>query len=499
MSKQKDETHDRIIVPEDFRALDNVVRYVPRDAPSTDICESPTHTIVVNEEWAKHIYGAIETLTLWKAWTGDTDERNAAVQQVMKLLSGECVVVDDCDFVASCIETSEATQAALVGWSNTQVPGGGNIETPLPPEELDRNLYPDEGCSDDLRYGMAVGIVQAIHDATWEIFQAIDVLTSPLKLEAEVADNAPLIEAAFITLEYIIWIQETAATIYFSAWSDAVKDELACEIFCAMKEESETECILTFNMIWDIYKRGTISEPPDPFNSNLGDWFSWIEAIPLEGTRLVVGICGLAGLLLMRYGGQFSLFVAGIRSLETTMLLLADEENDDWEVLCTECNGTWVTHLQFDEQTGTEENTIYGAGNWSIMLGGVHTPGQGWTGTDFEQATDDWRRGFNITQEMSTETDTEITQVEVTYTAIGGNRPHCMIRANLWADTILDENTPGTDVFYSTGTISFAGGIEFHLQMHIDLKILQTALTGYCYLSKMSIYGAGTQPPELIP
>ncbi len=80
---------DRRIVPSDEKDFLNIVRDAPRPPPSVGIFDSPVRCYTVNEEWAKHIMGAVSALTLWKAWTGPEDDRNDAVQEVFDFMVGE--------------------------------------------------------------------------------------------------------------------------------------------------------------------------------------------------------------------------------------------------------------------------------------------------------------------------------------------------------------------------------------------------------------------------
>jgi len=499
MSKHKDETHDRIIVPEDFRALDNVVRYVPRTAPLADICEEPTRTIVVNELWAKHIFGAIGTLALWKAWTGDDDERNIAVQQVMKLLSGECDMPTGCDDVADCIENSPETITALNQWFQiTPDQASGTPDTPLPEDALDAELLPPGyTCDDDHKYGMAVGIVEYINSATTEVFQAIEILTNPIELSAELVDNVPLVSLTASALDVIAWIQNTAFEAYNLYWSDATADNLSCELFCLMQEE-ET-CTVTFNMIWEVYTNIPDVTLPSPLDSWVV-WFEFWSTLALSfGATDNVKVMSLLALTTIRYGGKFGSMVLGIRSLSTTVQLLADDENPDWASLCTDCNNVWKTTLQFNEESGTDENTIYGAGNWVPYQGGVHVPGQGWTGSDFEQAEEDWRRGFNLRYVVTMPGGTRITFLEIIYSSMGGNFPNVAAYQNPWSNQIVYHTAPGTDIWAVSEVLDLAAPVWMHLQAHADLKLDQISLTGYVFVSKVIVTGTGPRPPEFTP
>lgn len=83
------ELHDRNLVPADEIDHLNILRYPPRDPPTVGIFDDPVRCYRANEEWAKHIMGAVTGLQAWKAWTGDEDELNAAVQSIMEFMVGE--------------------------------------------------------------------------------------------------------------------------------------------------------------------------------------------------------------------------------------------------------------------------------------------------------------------------------------------------------------------------------------------------------------------------
>lgn len=81
--------NDRYRVPDDYKKLDLDIREEPRTRPSVGIFDVPYRCYIINHEWDAHISGAISALTEWRAWSGDEDERNDAVQEVLKLLGGE--------------------------------------------------------------------------------------------------------------------------------------------------------------------------------------------------------------------------------------------------------------------------------------------------------------------------------------------------------------------------------------------------------------------------
>ncbi len=83
---------DRIIGIGDIIHNPLVVIEEPRTKPTVGILDAPLRCLVVNEEWMKHVGGAIEVLTEWRAWVDDTDERSDSVQEILKMLAeGYCM------------------------------------------------------------------------------------------------------------------------------------------------------------------------------------------------------------------------------------------------------------------------------------------------------------------------------------------------------------------------------------------------------------------------
>jgi hypothetical protein len=141
MTKQHN-VNDRNMTEEDNEQHLNVVRYIPRSIPTTDICDEPTRTIVCNEEWAKHIFGAIETLTLWTAWEGERDERNLGVQQVLKMLAGQCGGSSTMEFRDNPLDGCEVQYSNDNGLTWTTMFRKDSCISPAQPGDI-TNIYND--------------------------------------------------------------------------------------------------------------------------------------------------------------------------------------------------------------------------------------------------------------------------------------------------------------------------------------------------------------------
>lgn len=81
--------HDRRLVPADQIQRYHIATDAPKTPPTVGIFDEPTRCYKANEEWVKHIMGAVSLLGMWTAWTGEEDDRNAAVQEIAEFMIGE--------------------------------------------------------------------------------------------------------------------------------------------------------------------------------------------------------------------------------------------------------------------------------------------------------------------------------------------------------------------------------------------------------------------------
>ena len=228
-----------------------------------------------------------------------------------------------CDAVRQCV--SSGGQGAG---------GGGNPQSPISESVRSADLLPDEWtCDKDYAFGMARAIVEHIHSATEEVFQAIEVLTNPLELAAEIGDNVPIASAATVGLDIIAWIQDTIYEEYVLAWSNATRDAIACDLMCIIMED----CSLNFDQVFALYKDIGLVDPPGE-GADFNEWIDWLVAIPMGVNELVVKAGGMLGLIAMYFGSAFSgFFRVGVYSFQTALVLSSDENSNEWIALCDDC------------------------------------------------------------------------------------------------------------------------------------------------------------------
>jgi hypothetical protein len=294
-----------------------------------------------------------------------------------------------CTAIADCIDNSSDVSIAINTWlqNNGYGTGGGNPPGPLPPGITGTTLLPEGySCTNDAAFGMAMAVVTAVHEATEEVLQAIEIHTNPLELAAEMADNIPGASVLTAGVDLAAWIQDTAAEGYDLAWSTVVHDELACMVWCAML----VDCELSFDTLWDIYlEEAGIPAPPE---NDLNAWVVWLIAIVFTADRQTVATVSLLGLLMMRYGGPFGKFTLGIRTLDMVIKLSEDESDSDWSILCDDCQPDWCIDTDW----------TLGASGWAKAAseGAGTLGGSGWVHEDIIVGAER-RRSVNITKSFT--------------------------------------------------------------------------------------------------
>lgn len=420
-------------------------------------------------------------------------------QAMVQLILDSCG--DDlCELIASAIDDCDLVQQSIInlagqqGWSA----GTGDPQKILPVSIREENLLPDDyTCDDDHRYGMAVGLVEYFHGATLEVMELIENATNPLELAAEIGDNVPIWEMAATGADVILWIQETMYDAYVGAWSDTVKDTLACELYCEMVRTGS--CFLSLDVIFDMYNDDSL-DPPPASTLPLIDWMVWLFDLELSVPLMIVKIATLMPLLALRYGGKFGQVALGIRSLATTVELLADETNGDWEILCDECpDPEWLASIDFTAGDGGYELDDVPVGQeW-----GVYTASVGWSTTLIHApGSNRWMTGCAIQLDFTAGTY-RLTKSTVTFNYVQGD----WLPGSTLAQRITREAThtniaytvieDGDDQTQDTPEAEVTGVTKHRLFIRSSLDVPEIHDYGSALMTKIEIRGRGAVPPEL--
>lgn len=452
----------------------------------------------LTRQQATALLGITEYLGWFKRWenTGSDDwtvihDFKFAIQT--RLLNMDC---DICAPLADCIDNNGDVHNALNTFlqNNGYGTGGGNPELPLSDGTLEENLLPDGyTCSNDAAFGMSVAIVDSINEAVTEVLEAIEILTNPLELVAELADNVPGFGVLAAGGDVINWIQDTAKENYDAAWSTVVRDELACRIWCEFK----ADCDLSFDTIWGVYLDESGIVPPT--ETDLESWLLWLIDIIFIDNLQTVSTVSLLGLLAMRYGGKFGEFVLGIRSLQMIMRLSEDETNSDWDILCDDCPNIWCVDTDFTINDGgwvLPPSPPHGAGIYG---------GSGWAHDDIILPSGQRRRTVHIEHPF---TSSEITTVKMIadftigfYQNTGAAVVIALVDTGSGTNVYQKDNTEaaqGTNITYEwndpAGETADKIRLFFRSSYDDDSPYV---FEGNVLLKSVQICGQDPQPPEL--
>lgn len=402
-----------------------------------------------------------------------------------------------CAAVANCIGTSDDVEDSIYEWlkEHGYGAGDGNPPVPLPPTTTGTTLLPPGyECTNDNAFGMALAVVNSINEATTEVLQAIEILTNPLELAAEMADNIPGAAVLTVGLDVAAWIQDTAAEGYELAWSSAIRDELACTVWCSLL----AECDLSFDTLWGIYLEE--SGIPPPVETDLVSWLEWLIDIAFGADKMTVATVSLLGLIMMRYGTQFGPFSLGIYSLEMVIKLSADETDSDWDILCSGCE-TWCSSADLTLIDGgwIPDPVSNAAGVW--------TDGVGWESTDIIAASSHAWRAVRIEQSFTNTPVNKLSVVcdfDIDEAKFDENNPAIIFitedsssRTDV-VSYLRDDAPQGTDI-----TIEWEGSaldmdyIKLFFRSSLDSEAPYDQYGGTITLKSVQICGTGTKPPEL--
>jgi hypothetical protein len=105
-----------------FRDYPYDVRRFPILPPSAGVFDSPYQILKINAQWASHLDGVLGRLVYEDAWIGTQAEKDAAIQEVQKLLVALTEGVDVDEFYPSILQVPLVTVTKIGGtsllWTN---------------------------------------------------------------------------------------------------------------------------------------------------------------------------------------------------------------------------------------------------------------------------------------------------------------------------------------------------------------------------------------------
>lgn len=241
-------------------------------------------------------------------------------------------------------------------------------------------LKPDQ-CLDDYIFNQCVVLVDLLNDISIDIFEAIEVGTNQLERWSIVTSAVPATGQVIPVdegLQFVDQLIEEVYEDYTGAFDTALRNDIACEIFCIAKDS----CTLSLDDVITYYENKVGSLSVDDPVTLVQDIVNFINTGDFPND-LPVYLMHLLSLALLKLAQNvFGIDFVGLYSV---VIAAGDTPNNDWELICDEC----PTEVCLDFTTGA--NGFYaGDENGNPTSGfGVWIDGEGF-------APNQTTGGFNI-------------------------------------------------------------------------------------------------------
>lgn len=284
-----------------------------------------------------------------------------------------------CDAVANCIDANPATRTALRDWfideaSTLPLPGGGDapfdtINQQIPPDEWEKNIAPDI-CTDDILYGQIRNAVIEMNEANIDALQIFVAEGNLRENVANIIEAVPIVGEFSLDdiIEYTALVVDFIKENYDAAYTGTLEDEIVCDLFCLAR----TTCNVSMELLYEYFKGKVLPVAPDVQQIvSLATLVFVLGNVTAAGFppvgRIVVDLMMFAQLGLIRYA---NLAIGGMTFGRLTNLFKigAGFPDDDWAVLCTNCNNpeindVWRFNFREFNQFSTQSNWAYSDGH----------------------------------------------------------------------------------------------------------------------------------------
>ena len=327
----------------------------PVQAITTPITDTDNVLLCVDRAWLPVLRGAIAVLIEPVHWKGTEEDIDYAIEQIHQLIG--MTEMGSCECVLACIQNNEDIIQEIIDKQY------GDPDKPLSDEILGNDWIDGLGCDKDGLWAACQYVIDGIFDATTEILQRIGLATTPFEGLAKMTDDIPIVGFLTNAGDLLHWVTEVAYDAWFAADSQAVRDEMACELLCY----AEANCAINMDMVELVFSRHAVKLWLDPLD--LVEMVEWFEDIIFSGNpaKDVCSTIGMLGVKVIRHGGKFGEWIFNIRSLEQMARIgFEHNPNSSWSILCTTCD--FYMWVKFDDPDDGDFELIEipGASNTSI-------------------------------------------------------------------------------------------------------------------------------------
>lgn len=235
-----------------------------------------------------------------------------------------------CQQIADCIESSQAVKDALTEFVRDDLPqDSGNTGTglKLPDETLLQNMV--NGCDNDNLYAATTQLVDFVNVGIVDFLQIVEEGTGRLERMNVAVSAIPIIgilpvDEALLFLDQII---QNFMDNYVAQYTQEIRDEYACELFCIAKPN----CELTFKDMAD-YFSGKAGATFDAIT--LAEALDWFIFGTWSGDLIVHGMHALFCWAIV-WGSEF--FGVNLNRIVRIVQAASNDSDPDWEIECDDC------------------------------------------------------------------------------------------------------------------------------------------------------------------
>lgn len=308
------------------------------------------------------------------------------------------VSTDLCQSILECINDTEAIQEAIGEYGDiSSIDGDGEQIA----ENLSSQLVNDPaGCDNDIIFGMTRQLVEFADRLIKDLFEQVKAANLSSENIGYLIKLIPVLETLPIDemFEFGSKVANDMETVYLSASTELLKDEIACDLFCIAQDN---DCVLTLADVRDYFeeKSGVVFTYDDVLSFML-DFISGV----FIGNAVYYGM-NVLFFQIFAFGGKFLEYF--FRDYLRVVNSMYNDPDEDWTTVCDECPTTFE-HF-FDFTTGQHGWELRDAGSGDI---GNYSAGNGFVYKDMQPFGTDYRRVCAIRRQF---TDTEITSMTVHY------------------------------------------------------------------------------------
>jgi hypothetical protein len=288
-------------------------------------------------------------------YTGDTDTKRGQLAQMWVDAYGANEWMDcmDCEQVAECIASNEATREALNQWfiDALNEPNSGIYKALrngglMSDDDANKNLTGEnETCDLDALWGFIDGGIDGMNTNNIDAQQIVEEKSNLFERYALLVGAIPGVGELPVD-EVLSYFQGLWSDDLFEAYeandTTEYRNTLKCEIFCLAQDN---DCNVTIDLLYDYFKGRVLYSGED----TLDDVIAYLISGVWEGTQ-VNDVFYLMQILWLKYGNRF-FPVLGLMGISTQFAL--GEPSDDWMLLCEDCADLQASSVGLFDLCGT--------------------------------------------------------------------------------------------------------------------------------------------------